>query len=155
MSFWSLSLSMALSPLARISPWLRWEPKMMSFTPSVNAWPTAEASWPTDRWAGPGWSCLMPLYSPVVLIRLSMVSNSLMIIMSRQMRIRASFPWRFTSSSNGVWYWFTGMSVKAIFPFFRTFFGSIICDFGMDRFSFNSFIGNPIHCLLITVQSAR
>ena len=46
---------MAEKPLARISPWLRWDPKMWSSGVSAKAIPTAAASWPIERWAGPAW----------------------------------------------------------------------------------------------------
>src|SRR5437016_73866 len=49
----SLSWRMAENPLARISPWLRCEPKMWSSGPSGKAIPTAAASCPMERWAGP------------------------------------------------------------------------------------------------------
>jgi hypothetical protein len=49
----SSSLSMAEKHLARISPWLRWEPKMKSSAFRFRHWPTAADSWPRERWAGP------------------------------------------------------------------------------------------------------
>ena len=51
----SESFSMALRPLARMSLWARWEPKIKSSGFRWNAWPTAADSWPMDRCAGPGW----------------------------------------------------------------------------------------------------
>ena len=49
----SLSVRIARNPRARNSPWLRCEPKMMSSLFSVNAMPTAAASCPVERCAGP------------------------------------------------------------------------------------------------------
>jgi hypothetical protein len=43
----------AAYPFANTSPWLRWEPKIISSSPSVYAIPTAAASCPVYRWAGP------------------------------------------------------------------------------------------------------
>ena len=51
----SPSARMAEKALARISPWLRCEPKMWSSGVSAKAMPTAAASWPIERWAGPAW----------------------------------------------------------------------------------------------------
>ena len=47
--------SIAKSPLARVSPWLLWLPKMMSVESRARACPTAAASCPIDKWAGPAY----------------------------------------------------------------------------------------------------
>ncbi len=55
MSGASPSLREAERHLARISPWLRCEPKIWSSGSRLAHWPTAAASWPMERCAGPLW----------------------------------------------------------------------------------------------------
>ena len=53
-------LRMADDPLARISPCERCDPKTWSSGPNKKDWPTAAASCPMDKWAGPKWLYSMP-----------------------------------------------------------------------------------------------
>jgi len=88
------SLRAAENDFARISPWLRCEPKMKSSASSSAAWPTAAASWPADRCAGPLWLYSIPCHPPVVLIEFSIDSNSRIAIMSCSIATRPSAPYR-------------------------------------------------------------
>ena len=86
------SLREAEKHLARISPWLRWDPKTKSSTLSWEAWPTTADSWPMLRWAGPRWLYSTPFHAPVVLMELSMVSKLRTAIMSCRMSISPCLP---------------------------------------------------------------
>ena len=134
-------ISMLRSPFARISPWERWLPKIKSSVSRAYAIPTAAASWPAERWAGPGLLYEVPLYPPVVLTRLSMVSNSRMTNMSRYMCLRSSVEKLPSASSSFtvLLYCITGISGKVIWCSSgrSTLSGSMYNDFGIIWCYFN------------------
>jgi hypothetical protein len=120
--------------LARISPWLRCEPKIQSSGSRLAHCPTEAASWPMERWAGPLWLYSMPFQEPWILMELSIDSNSRMVTMSSQIRFRPSAPNRASSALMSLRYWLSGIRGTSTVAGFRTALGFTTIDLGMMRF---------------------